>query len=142
LDQEGWDVAEPQILHFDEIKPVARGSGIFTRPLAGPWIGADGFTTGVSTSPAGTAITFHSHNVDEAVTLLEGDAICEVGGNSYRLKPWDTTYIPAGMSHRFKNVGAGPMSILWVYAGNHVTRTSTETGETTEHMSPGDLSGR
>ena len=138
----GMERGEQQFWHFDEIKPVARGGGIVSRPLAGHWIGAEGFTTGVSTSPAGTAITFHSHNVDEAVTLLEGDAICEVGGNSYRLKPWDTTYIPAGISHRFKNVGTGPMSILWVYVGSHVTRTSTETGETVGHMSPGALGGK
>ncbi len=132
-------MAKPSVVYFDQIKPVARGGGILTRPLAGPWIGAEGFSTGVSTSPPGTAITFHSHNVDETVTLLEGDAQCDVAGESHRLKPWDTTYIPAGVSHRFVNVGSGPMSILWIYAGAHVTRTSTETGETVGHMTPGDL---
>jgi mannose-6-phosphate isomerase-like protein (cupin superfamily) len=130
---------EPRVLYFDQIMPVARGAGIVTRLLAGAHLGTEGFTSGVSTSPVSTAISFHTHNVEESVTLLEGDAACEFGGNSYRLKPWDTTYIPAGVSHRFVNVGEGPMSILWVYSGTHVTRTSTETGETTGHMAPGAL---
>jgi HTH-type transcriptional regulator, repressor for puuD len=138
----GRNVSKPQILHFDEIPSIARGGGIISKPLAGPWMGAQGISTGVSTSPPGTAISFHTHNVEEAVTLLAGDAVCEFGGQSFRLKPWDTTYMPAGISHRFVNVGEVPMSILWVYAGDHVTRTSSATGETVEHMSPGDLGGR
>ncbi len=135
-------MAEPTILKFDEIPTVARGGGSYSRPLVGAWLGATGFTSGVTTSPKGRAIPFHSHNVEEGVTLLEGEAVCEFGGNSFRLKPWDTTYIPAGIVHRFVNVGDGPMSILWVYASTHVTRTLADTGETVEHMTPGDLGGK
>ncbi len=134
-------MAEPKVLHFDEIPTVDRGGGSITRPLIGSWMGAEGFTSGVTTNPRGRAIPFHSHNVEEAVTLLEGEAACEFGGKSYRLKPWDTTYIPAGIVHRFVNLGDGPMSILWVYRGPHVTRVSAETGETFEHLAPGDLAG-
>ncbi len=135
-------MAEPRVMHFDEIRTVDRGGGSISRPLVGAWLGAEGFTSGVTTSPPGRAIPFHFHNVEEGVTLLEGEALCEFGGGSYRLKPWDTTYIPAGLTHRFVNVGQGPMSILWVYPTTHVTRTLAETGQTTEHLSPGDLGER
>ena len=135
-------MGETRILHFDEIQAVERGGGSISRPLVGPWLGSEGFTSGITTNPKGRAIPFHHHNVEEGVTLLEGDAICEVEGQSYRLKPWDTTYIPAGVVHRFVNVGDGPMSILWVYATTHVTRTLQATGETTEHLTPGDLGSR
>ncbi|HEX9017331.1 MAG TPA: cupin domain-containing protein [Chloroflexota bacterium] len=132
-------MGEPRVLRFDEIKTVERGGGSISRPLVGSWLDAGALTTGITTNPPGRAIAFHSHNVEEAVTVLEGDALCEFNGESFRLKPWDTTYIPAGIVHRFVNVGTVPMSILWVYATTHVTRTLASTGETSEHLSAGDL---
>ncbi len=133
------EVGEPRILRFQDLKTVERGGGSVSRPLVGSWLGAGALTTGITTNPPGRAIAFHSHNVEEAVTVLEGEALCEYEGQSFRLKPWDTTYIPAGIVHRFVNVGEVPMSILWVYATTHVTRTSAETGVTSEHLTPGDL---
>lgn len=132
-------MAGVQVLHFNELPDIDRGVGITTKKLAGPWNGAQGFTTGVSTQPPGTQIRFHSHNVDEAVVVLQGEALFEAEGESHRLKPFDTTFVPTGVSHRFANLGSGVMRILWVYAGNHVTRTLTETGVTNEHLSAGDL---
>ncbi len=80
----------------------------------------------------------HSHNCGEQVTLLEGEGEVEVDGRATRLNKYDTTYIPAGKSHRFNNVGAAPLVILWIYGARHVTRTFTETGTTVDHLSAGD----
>ncbi len=135
-------MSEPRVLFFDEIPPVARGGGVATRPLAGSWIGTQGFTSGITTFPPGTEIRFHTHNVEEAVTILEGDARCDVEDRGYQVKRLDTTYVPAGVPHRFVNTGTGPMSILWVYSTTHVTRTFVDTGETVEHLSGNDLAGR
>lgn len=132
-------VSEPRILRFEEIQVIQRGGGVVTRPLAGSWIGAEGFTSGITTFPPGAAIKLHTHNVEETVTILDGEAQCDVEGQGYRLKPFDTTYVPGGIPHRFINIGNGPMSILWTYTSTHVTRTFVDTGETVEHLSPGDL---
>ena len=132
-------MSEPHILKYDEIRVIQRGGGVITRPLVGTWIGAEGFTSGITTFPPGTAIKLHTHNVEEAVTILEGNAQCDVDGQTFDLKPFDTTYVPSGIPHRFVNVGSGPMSILWTYTSTHVTRTFVDTGETVEHLSPGDL---
>jgi len=133
-------VSEPQILHFERLKAIQRGGGVITKPLAGEWIGTEHFTSGITTFPPGAGMMLHTHNVEEAVTILEGDAEVEVGGEICRLKRLDTTFAPVGTPHRFTNVGDGPMSILWVYATTHVTRTIVETGETAEHLSPADMS--
>jgi quercetin dioxygenase-like cupin family protein len=134
-------MSESKIMYYEQIQPVSRGGGVETKPLVGHWLEAKGFTSGITSFPVGTEIKFHSHNVEEAVTILEGVARCDIGDESYDLKPWDTTYVPAGVSHRFVNTGSGAMRILWVYATTHITRTFTDTGATVEHLSGNDLAG-
>lgn len=134
-------MAEGQVLKFDELPRVDRGGGVETVPLAGRRQGAQNISTGITRFPAGASIPLHTHNVEEAVTLLEGEGTAEIDGKLVPVKPWDTTYVPAGVPHRFINSGSGRMSILWVYGGTYVTRTFVETGETVEQLSESDRAG-
>ena len=125
-----------------ENAPVfARGDGVVTTLLVGTEIcGKVPFTSGLTRFPSGKKVPFHSHNCDEQVTLIEGEALVEIEGrDSVPVKRHDTAFIPRGNSHRFINTGAGELMILWVYATDHVTRTFTETGETVPHLSESDL---
>ena len=64
--------------------------------------------------------------------LLEGHAMLDMEGQeTTALNPQDTTWIPANLSHRFRNLSdTKPMKIFWTYASLQATRTLTETGET------------
>ena len=130
------------IIKAAEVKSLKRGSGIVTVPLV-THQSADNpiFTTGISTYPQGQGAPLHSHNCDEQVTLLEGQGEVEVDGKVTSLKPFDSTYIPGGHQHAFRNTGNTPMKILWIYGSNRVTRTFADTGETVEHLSAADLMG-
>jgi quercetin dioxygenase-like cupin family protein len=110
-----------------------------TTPLVGKWNRAGNqLTTGMTLFEPGTGIAIHSHNVEETVMVLEGQATVVIDGESRDVAAGTVTWIPAGVPHFFKNRGSGQMRIYWVYAGQQVTRTLTESGKTIEHLGEED----
>ncbi|WP_217135066.1 cupin domain-containing protein [Streptomyces sp. AC558_RSS880] len=122
---------EPAVLRPAELTSFSRGGGARTIPLVTKATGAEVFLTGQTLFDGGAGIALHTHNCPESVTILEGDAIVEIDGAEHHVTRFDTTYVPAGMPHRFRNASATePMRILWIYASVDATRTIVETGVT------------
>ncbi|MGN8063399.1 cupin domain-containing protein [Ralstonia sp. 22111] len=129
------------LLKPDELPTYDRGGGASTTPLVGHGIGSDSFITGYTSFAPGVEIPFHSHNCQESVVLVEGEAILDIDGLEYPLKPLDATFIPPNVPHRFRNLSkTAPMKILWIYAVLDATRTLADSGETrpvsAEHQTP------
>ena len=130
------------IVKVDEVPVLDRGSGITTVPLITRHSDSTAaITTGISTYPAGTGAPLHVHNCDEQVTILEGRGEVEIDGAVTPLAPYDSTYIPAGRAHAFRNAGDTPLRILWIYPTQDVTRTLLSTGRTVAHLSDEDAMG-
>jgi len=132
------DEAKFHILKFDELEVVDRGTGVKTRLLVHHGLGSENLTSGYTRFDPGAKIALHWHNCDESVVIQEGDAIAEVEGQRFPMKAMDTTFVKAGVPHRFVNESDKPMAILFTYASGHVTRTFVDTGVTVEHMSVND----
>jgi len=130
------------IIKVAEVPLLDRGGGVTTTPLITHRSDSTAsITTGISTYPVGGGAPLHIHNCDEQVTLLEGHGEVEIDGVATPLVPYDSTYIPAGQQHLFRNTGDTPMRILWIYPTQDVTRTMMATGETVAHLSDADLMG-
>ncbi len=132
-------MAQTTILKFDDLNVYARGDGVETMLLAGKDVCGSRITTGFTSMPPGGEVPVHKHNCDEQVTLIEGEALVEIEGQTTPVSVNDTTYIEAGIWHRFINTGAGRMTILWVYDAEEVTRTFQHSGKTVAHLSGEDV---
>jgi HTH-type transcriptional repressor of puuD len=130
------------VLSPERITPFDRGNGVVTLPYVGRWNAEENrITTGQTIFAPGTGLPLHSHNVEESVLILDGEAVAEIGDSRVDLVAGEATWVPAGIPHRFLNRGGGTMRIYWVYGGRDVTRTLTATGETFEHLSESDRGG-
>ena len=133
--------AAAAVLRPSESPARQRGGGAETIPLVTRRTGSTSFINGITIFEPGAAIPLHSHNCEESVMLLEGQAIAEIDGVEYPITAGDITFIPANLPHRFRNVSTSEgMKILWIYASIDATRTLLETGDTRsiddEHQAP------
>ena len=127
---------EAQVLHYTALPVVDWGHGVSANKLVDSELGATGLTSGITSFEPGSALPLHSHNCDEQVSVIEGHATAEVAGKEFPLEPFDTTFVPMGVPHRYRNSGATMMRILWSYPSSHVTRTLTATGQTIDDLTP------
>ena len=128
------------VVKTNDVPVIDRGGGVTSIPLITAHSDSTAeITTGISTYPRGTGAPLHLHNCDEQVTVLDGVGEVEIDGAVTALRPYDTTYIRAGTAHAFRNTTDAPMTILWIYPTQQVTRTVLATGSTVTHLSDQDL---
>lgn len=123
--------ASGKILRPNEIKPHERGGGARTIPLVTRAVGSTSLLNGITEFGPEAAIPMHTHNCEESVLVLEGDAIAELDGVQHRMSANDTTWVPANVPHRFINASStNKLRIFWTYASVNATRTIVATGDT------------
>ncbi|MBU2959282.1 cupin domain-containing protein [Citreicella sp. C3M06] len=129
----------PRIFNTPDIPAHDRGNGVTTRLFCSESRCAAGVTTGTTTLPVGRSVQMHSHNCDEQIIILQGQAEAEFNGARHPIGPMEVAFIPKDTVHCFHNVGDLPVLMLFVYDAGKVTRTFAASGETVEHLSESDL---
>jgi putative monooxygenase len=121
-----------RILRPSECTLRERGGGARTIPLVNALIGSKRTLSGITEFDPGAAIALHFHNCEETVVVLSGEGIAEIDGEQFTVGPLDTSWIPAGVPHRFRNTSATEkMRIYWTYSSLDADRTIVATGITT-----------
>jgi putative monooxygenase len=121
-----------RILRPSECTLRERGGGARTIPLVNALIGSKRTLSGITEFDPGAAIALHFHNCEETVVVLSGEGIAEIDGEQFTVGPLDTSWIPAGVPHRFRNTSATEkMRIYWTYSSLEADRTIVATGITT-----------
>lgn len=111
------------IVRYSVASKYELADGAEFRDLFGGRFGAVGICGGYGRFQPGSSLPCHIHHYDESITIIEGEAVCEVMGRRYRLSRYDTAIVPAECPHRFLNKAADPMAMIWVYGGSEPERT-------------------
>ena len=67
-------------------------------------LGANGFSTGLARFKPGAQLPCHKHECGESITVLQGECDIAIEGRIYRLAPYDSIHVPAGMAHGMKSL--------------------------------------
>lgn len=119
----GTEPAAPELVRrFETIETYALADGTVFRDLFAKRFGAVGICGGHGRFLPGSSLPCHVHRYDESITIVGGEALCQVEGREYTLGRYDTAFVPEGHAHRFLNVSNEPMMMVWVYAGDEPDR--------------------
>jgi putative monooxygenase len=110
------------IIRFGKTESYELSEGTQFYDLFAGRYGSVGICGGYGSFRPGSSLPCHIHDYDESITIVEGNATCEVAGQRYTLGGYDTAFVPALRPHRFLNESNGPMAMIWVYAGSEPSR--------------------
>ncbi len=113
---------------FETIETYELADGAVFRDLFAKRFGAVGICGGYGRFLPGSSLPCHVHQFDESITIVTGEALCQVQGHEYKLSAYDTAFVPEGRAHRFFNASDKPMAMIWVYAGDEPDRTLVDAG--------------
>jgi 2-dehydro-3-deoxyglucarate aldolase/4-hydroxy-2-oxoheptanedioate aldolase len=65
----------------------------------------------------GGRLPAHLRDFDSSICIIDGSALCVVEGRRYTLQNCAAALVPRGRVHYILNQSAGPMAMLWTYAG-------------------------
>ena len=116
------------LIRFDECPVYELSPGALFRDLFARRLGSVGICGGYGLFSPGASLPCHTHNYDESITIVLGEASCQVRGSRYQLAGYDTAIVPEGEPHRFINESDGEMAMIWVYAGDEPDRVIVDNG--------------
>lgn len=78
-------------------------------------VGAKNLALGIAFYEPGEKADFHTHDGEETMYILHGQAIITVDGKKFEVKKGMTIYIPAGEQHMLENPGRETFHFLFIF---------------------------
>jgi quercetin dioxygenase-like cupin family protein len=92
-------------------------SGTVNRRLVGRTVnGSQAVEVVLGVVEPGGVAERHTHEVEQAMYILEGRARVEVAGEVRECGPGTTCFFPPGIAHRVESIGPAPLRALVIYA--------------------------
>lgn len=124
------------IIRYASAEVDRHDPGVEARRLVNRYMGAKSFTAGISTFAPGAGIFMHTHPCEEIVVILDGEAVGEVDGERYVLRPFDLSFVPPGVPHRFVNESNAPFTMMYIYPTTEVTRDPVDPADAPTGTTP------
>ncbi len=113
-----------QIIAVSARSTVASGwTGVDFHPFVSDLLGATAFSTGLAIFKPGALLPLHTHQVSEAITVVEGNARLIIQDRAYLLNPRDCAHVPADVPHSMQNDDTSiDLLVHSSFASSHPTR--------------------
>lgn len=116
-----------QIMRHDEMAGETRGPGVTRRLTVDRSTGAGGITAGVVHLEPGGTIRPHTHLVEEAMTLVQGDLLILVGEERAEIRGGNASWLArANEVHGARNIGQGTAILVIAYPSVEVGATPVD----------------
>jgi quercetin dioxygenase-like cupin family protein len=93
-----------RITHVANTAALELVEGISVVFFANGELGANGFSTGLARFSPRAQLSCHKHECGESITVLQEECEIVVEGRIYRLAPYDSIHVPAGVAHEMRSV--------------------------------------
>lgn len=117
----------PVINRFSKIEPIELDRGVIFHDMMVQKMGPKTVIVGLATFKPNAGLPCHCHNVEECITILRGTAFCDIAGKRTHVQPYDTSFVPAEIPHRFVNASdTEELMIHWTYSQVNISLDPVE----------------
>jgi mannose-6-phosphate isomerase-like protein (cupin superfamily) len=79
-------------------------------------VGASSLSVWAACHKAGEVVPLHTHEVEEVLTFIAGEATMTVGNDTLEVRADMSVIVPPGTPHGYRNTGSGPLRIVATFA--------------------------
>jgi quercetin dioxygenase-like cupin family protein len=109
-------------INKNDVETVEIEPKVFVRVMVDGSKGSRGISLVHGRMAPGGFLPPHIHDVEEALTVLEGTAQSEIGNEKFTLDPGDAVLLPANVPHKLTNNGHEDLVFVTAFNDNKVAR--------------------
>ncbi len=106
----------------DDVETKEIEPKVYVRIMIDKSKGSEGIALVQGRIEPGGVLPWHTHDVEEALTVLQGTALSELGDEKYALTAGDAVLLPAYVPHQLSNVAEKDLLFVTAFNVNEVVR--------------------